>query len=301
MRLTLDALMVLDAVARRGSFAAAAEELHRVPSAVTYAVQKLEAELEVAPFDRSGHRAKLTEAGRLLLDDGRAVLAAAGAAEARVRRLATGWEAELVIGADGIVPPGRLFPLLGEFYATGAPTRIRLTTEILSGCWDALVSGRADIVIGTSGDGPPGGGYATTPLGEVEFVFAVAPHHPLAALPEPLAPADIQPHRAIAIADTARNLPPRSSGLLIGQDVLTVATAEAKVAAQEAGLGVGYLPRSLAAASIAAGRLVERRVLEPKPRVTLFAAWRPRDAGKAAEWWLERLRDEGVRRALLGT
>jgi len=65
MRLTLDALTVLDAIDRKGSFAAAAEELHRVPSAMTYAVQKLEEDLDALLFDRRGHRAQLTEAGRI--------------------------------------------------------------------------------------------------------------------------------------------------------------------------------------------------------------------------------------------
>ena len=57
MKLSLDGLLVLDAIARKGSFAAAAEELHRVPSAITYTVQKLEQDLGVTLFDRSGHRA----------------------------------------------------------------------------------------------------------------------------------------------------------------------------------------------------------------------------------------------------
>jgi DNA-binding transcriptional LysR family regulator len=35
MRLTLDALLAIDAIDRKGSFAAAAQELHRVPSALT--------------------------------------------------------------------------------------------------------------------------------------------------------------------------------------------------------------------------------------------------------------------------
>ena len=58
MRLTLDALTVLDAIDRNGSFAAAAEELHRVPSAMTYAVQKLEQDLGVSIFGRRGHRGR---------------------------------------------------------------------------------------------------------------------------------------------------------------------------------------------------------------------------------------------------
>ena len=50
--ITLDALQTLDAIERRHSFAAAAEELHRVPSAVSYTINKLEEDLGVALFDR---------------------------------------------------------------------------------------------------------------------------------------------------------------------------------------------------------------------------------------------------------
>ena len=50
MRISLDALLVLDSIARNGSFAAAGEELHRVPSAITYTIQKLEQDLEPWEF-----------------------------------------------------------------------------------------------------------------------------------------------------------------------------------------------------------------------------------------------------------
>jgi DNA-binding transcriptional LysR family regulator len=160
LRLSLDALLVIDAIDRRGSFAAAAHELHRVPSAVTYTVQKLEQDLDVLLFDRRGHRAKLTVAGLELLNEGRHLLRAAGELEARVKRVATGWEAELRIAYDGLIP------------ATAS--------EVLGGCWDALASHRADLAIGASGEGPAGGGCQTRPLGEIDWVFSVAPAHPLA-------------------------------------------------------------------------------------------------------------------------
>ena len=99
---SLEALAVLDAIDRRGSFAAAADELGRVPSAVTYTVRRLEETLDVLLFDRRGHRARLTPAGRELLAAGRQLLEDAERAAQRVRRVATGWESELAIAIGAI-------------------------------------------------------------------------------------------------------------------------------------------------------------------------------------------------------
>ncbi len=291
MRLSLDALSVLDAIDRGGSFAAAADMLHRVPSAVTYSVQKLEDDLGIQIFDRSGHRAQLTEAGRELLREGRRLLAAADEIEARAKRVATGFEVELRIALEDVISVERLFPLVKEFYASQCGTRLRMSAEVLSGTWDALVSGRADLIIGASGHGPAGGGYSTRALCNLPFVFAVAPDHPLAALPEPLAPEQIVQYRAVAAADSARSLPVRTSGLISGQDVFTVSTMRAKIAAHVAGLGVGYIPAHLAAPEIAAGRLVARRVVESPADAQLLIAWRTSHRGKALHWFLEKLED----------
>src|SRR5438445_7196556 len=100
MNLTLEAILILDTIDRKGSFAAAAAALDRVPSALTYNVRKLEDELDVLLFDRRGHRAKLTPAGLELLQEGRHLLRAAEELEQRVKRTATGWEVELRIVMD---------------------------------------------------------------------------------------------------------------------------------------------------------------------------------------------------------
>jgi len=299
MKLTLDALLAMDAIERLGSFAAAAAELHRVPSALTYTVQKLEQDLDVLLFDRSGHRARLTPAGRELMQEGRALLRAAGELECRVKRVATGWETELRIALDIMIPAVQLFPLIAAFYAEQSGTRIRLAHEVLAGTWDALASGRAELALGVSGEAPAGGGYAIRMLGYKDFVFAVAPAHPLAALPEPLKHEQILAHRAVAIGDSSRNLPPRSVGLLTGQDVLTVPDLESKVAAQVAGLGCGYLPAHAAAPLIKAKRLVAKEVEEIKPAGNLYYAWRSREKGKALRWFLKHLEDQDVRASLL--
>lgn len=299
MNISLDLLQLLDAIDRLGSHAAAATHLHRVPSAVTHAIGKAEAMLGFALFERVGRRARLTAAGRSLVEGGRPLLEAAAQLECRAQQVASGWESELTIALDALIPIERLFPLLADFHAGGHATGIRIREEVLAGCWDALLDGRADLAIGAPGDLPPGGGLAAEPLGRVEFVFAIAPGHPLAAAAEPLSSETIRRHRAIVLADTTRRLAARSSGLLSGQATLTVAGAGEKLAAQIAGLGVGYLPRHLAMPEIASGRLVERRTAEARPPAILHVAWRGGQRGRALSWFIERLRETSTRQVIL--
>ena len=287
---------MLDAIDSKGSFAAAAAELHRVPSAITYQVHKLEQDLDVSLFDRRGHRAKLTPAGRELLQEGRQILRAAGELELRIKRVATGWETDLRIAVDTIIPFKALYPLLDRFYREcalegAAPTRLRLGSEVLGGTWDALLDARADLAIGAPGDAPATARLRVRRLAEIEMVFAVATHHPLATVGEPIATATLQGHRIVAIADSSRIAPARTLGLGDGHDTLTVADAQAKLAAQVAGLGCGWLPRFLAAPAAAAGELVIKRVEEPLPALPVHIAWRAERPGRALTWWLKALED----------
>lgn len=299
MRLTLDSLAVLDAIDRRGSFAGAAEELHRVPSAVTYSISKLEEDLGVALFDRSGHRAELTEAGRELLAEGRHLLRAAASLEGRVKRVATGWETELRIAIGDLVNQKYIFDLAQEFYQQESGTRLRIVEEVYGGTWDALVSDRADLIIGAPTGGPSGGGYATRTIGEGEFVFVVTPDHPLANKSEPLKSHDILQYRSVSAADSSRNLPPRTSGLLSGQEVLTVPDMASKYLAQRMGLGIGFLPKSWVEMDVAAGRLIIKEVEENKSESFGVLAWRTEHTGHALKWFLNRLEDKRVLESLL--
>lgn len=298
MKLSLDALQILDAIDARGSYAAAAQDLHRVPSALTHAMQKLESELGVTLFEKSGRRAALTPAGCTLLADGRHLLRAAAELECRVKRVATGWETELTIGVDMLIPIQRFWPLLERFYALGQGTRIRLSHEVLGGGWDALATGRADLAIGAPGDLPGRNGIATRPLGTIHLQFAVAPHHPLATQPEPISQEELIRHRAVVVPDTSRELMARSAGVLEGQDTLRVPDMAAKLAAQEAGLGVGHLPPWQLLPAIAAGRLVRKRLADDAPASPFFIAWRTKQQGKALAWFLAELEKPEIRAAL---
>ena len=144
--LTLEALRVMDAIDRRGSFAAAADELGRVPSALSYTMQKLEEELDVVLFDRSGHRTKFTNVGRMLLERGRVLLEAADKLTTDAEALSRGWETHLTIVTEALVPTTDLFPLI-EKLATKSNTQLSIITEVLAGAWERLEQGRADIVV----------------------------------------------------------------------------------------------------------------------------------------------------------
>jgi DNA-binding transcriptional LysR family regulator len=242
LKLSLDALQILDAIDRRGSFAAAGKALHKVPSTISYTVAKLEEDLGVQLFDRVGPRAHLTPAGEALLEEGRHLLRAARELEMRVRRVASGWEAELTVAVDSMFVPALLAEDVRAFNAVAEQTRMRLITESLSGTWEALLDRRADLLVGAAGEGPSGGGYVVEPMGVVRFVFAVSPSHPLAALPEPLGREQLATHCAIAVADSARRLLPRTVGLLMGQETVTVPDMVSKFRLQCAGLGFGFLP-----------------------------------------------------------
>jgi DNA-binding transcriptional LysR family regulator len=290
LRLSLDALTVVDAIDRRGSFSAAARELFRVPSTVSYTVARLEEDLGVALFERHGPKVVLTKAGAELLREGRHLLKAAEDLEHRVRRVASGWETEFAIGIDSMFAPICLRAEIEAFCAVAEQTRLRIVQETLSGTWEALLDRRVDLLVGAAGDGPSGGGYVSTPLGTMEFVFAVEPGHPLARLRRPLGKADLQAHRAIVATDSARKLAPRTVGVMLGQDTLSVPDMRSKLDFQLAGLGFGFLPKACAVAAIAAGRLVALEVEEPKPDETFHLAWRAEEGGEARAWWLRAMR-----------
>ena len=101
--LTPDSLAMLQVIADTGSFAAAARQLRLVPSALTYRVRQMEETLDVLLFDRRARQAQPTEAGQTLLQEGARLLQDMDAVAHRVRRVATGGEADLTVVADNVI------------------------------------------------------------------------------------------------------------------------------------------------------------------------------------------------------
>ena len=341
--LTPEALTMMDVIARTGSFAAAARELGKVPSSLTYSVRQLEDALDVLLFDRRSRQAQLTAAGTELLNEGRRLLEQMDAVANRVKRVATGWETQLSIAVDGVISRLTVFELCESFYAlcvssqVAAPrlgaasrparvekkvadvddanhgstgTRLRLRTEVLTGTWEALASGQVDLTIGVAMDRMTAPGVQMKELGQLPFVFAVAPHHPLAAMTQPLSDAELLRHRAVAVADSAQRMAPTTVNLLPGQDVLTVSSMQHKIEALLRCMGCGFVPEPMVREHIAAGRLVIKPVQRANVLGRLGYAWRVPDGsapgagrkpqiGLALRWWLTQLESPTTRQALL--
>ena len=303
--LTPEALAMVDTIARTGSFAAAARELGKVPSALTYSVRQLEESLDALLFDRSSRQAQLTDAGRELLTEGRRLLHEMQAVASRARRVARGWETELAISVEDILSPTTVFELVEAFCQDhgDAGTRLRIRHDVLAGTWEALTTGQVELAIGVSGEHRNPGGIELRELGEMPFIYCVAPHHALAGVAAPLDDAELVHHRAVAVADTAQRLAPLTVNLLPGQDVLTVPTMRAKLEALVRGLGCGFLPEPMARPLVEAGRLVQKTTVRTNPVARMHYAWRAERSalglGRALQWWLKQLESPATRRSLI--
>ena len=291
---------MLQTVASAGSFAAAARALNLVPSALTYRVRQIEEALDVLLFDRSSRQARLTEAGTELLRQGGQLLQSLDAIANRVKRVATGWEPQFTIALDSVLAQSVIMELADDFFALNPPTQLQIRIEVLSGTFDALTSGRADLALGLALEPGNHPGIRSRPLGAVSFVFAVAPHHPLAKVTVPLDDELVAKYRVVAVADSTQRSNPISVGILAGQDVFTVASMSAKLDAQLRGLGIGLLPEPMARPYVESGRLVACLTQRPSREERMHYAWRHNPhPGRALAWWLERLESPATRAALL--
>lgn len=289
-KLTIEAIEILDTISRKGSFAAAADALYKVPSALTYQMGKLEKDLDVALFNRDGYRTTLTDAGEALLTEGRQILDMAQAVESHVKKVATGIETNIVIAVNDLLVIESIYPTLETFYQQGFGTRLKIIKEVFGGTWDAISTARADIAIGAPGEPPVGGGYLTNTIGEMEMVFAVSNNHPLAQIAEPLSYKDIMQYRAIVASDSSRDLPPRSAGILTGQDILNVPDMQTKISAQIAGLGIGNLPKHIAQKYMEKGQLIVKETTAARTVVPMHIAWSTtsqKNMGQAQNWLLK--------------
>ena len=287
--ITIEALEILDAIDRRGSFAKAAEELNKATSALSYGVQKLEEQLDITVFQRQGRRSVLTPAGRLLLDEGRKILNATALLTEKAKEVATGWEPRLRIAVESILNYPLFFEVLAKFLNDHQSLEVDVCECVLSGGWEALEQDRVDLIIGSPGPVPLQKGFRAIPIVQCDLVPVIAPHHPLAHLANNAeALKSVLPElRRVVNHDTSKVNIARSVGLSIGKKILYVQTIDQKIEAILAGLGIGHLPRHRIQAYLDEGQLVELKLESASPES--FIAWKISSKGKALQSISQRL------------
>lgn len=297
--LTPDELAMLHAIRTSGSLSKAAARLGKAPSTLSHAARQLEARYDALLFDRQRYRLVLTPAGRLLAEEAERLLSDMGRLNTRVRQIASGWEDRLGIVTDELIEFASLIPVIADFDRLASGVSLRITHEVLGGTWDALRDARADLVIGATNEPPAIPRLRWFELGVLDWVFAVGPRHPLASAAEPLSRETVRQHRAAVVADSSRGAGARTYGVHGGQAQLAVPSMAAKIAAQRAGLAVGWLPRHRVSSLLKNGELVEKQTADPREPNTLYVAWRGEHTGKALDWWVERLREPRLQKRLV--
>jgi DNA-binding transcriptional LysR family regulator len=282
-----DDLELLQAIRDSGSLSRAAARLGKAPSTISHAARQLEERFDALLFDRRRYRLQLTPAGQFLAEEATRLQEDVSRLNQRVKQIAGGWEDRLRIVTDEIMEFEHLLPVIRAFDQLKSGVNLRVTHEVLSGTWEALRDGRADLVVGATNEPPLIPKLRWIELGRMEWIFAVAPRHPLARSQEPLEREQLAAHRAVVVADSARRPDARSYGVLSGQARLAVPSMHAKILAQRDGLGVGWLPKARVASLLERGELVEKKTADPREPNVLFAAWRGEQEGRALQWWIE--------------
>lgn len=288
-KVTLEALEVLDAIDRKGSFSAAAGALYRVPSALTYSVRKLEEDLGVTLFRKQGRRSVLTPAGRVLLEQGRELLDAAERLVENTRQVDRGWESVLSIAVDSILTFDYIYPYLAEFFVIKSDIEIDLSEEVLGGAWESIHDARVDLVVGAPDKPSNTSGLQVVEMMKIDWAFCVSRDHPLTSMKRPLVADDLKPYPAVVVRDTSRHLPPQSRRIFDLQTPLRVTTIEQKIAAQIRGLGVGFLPCRCVQDYLDSGELIELETEQKPDPMPLHLVWRTGHKGRALNWFVERL------------
>jgi DNA-binding transcriptional LysR family regulator len=289
--LTLDQIQIFLAVVDEGGFSKAAKKLHRAQSAVTYGIQKLEAQIDLALFDRTTYRPTLTEAGHALLLRARRIAEEANAFRDCARSLASGLEAELTIVLDSMFPMPPVVEALRAFTKRFPTVPPRVYVQPLGAAAELVLGGAcmigllpfifSDIAV-----------FKRFPLLTIDLIPVVAPVHPLATIEGPIETHVLHQHVQLVLTDRSALTAGRDYGVLSGR-TWRLADLGAKQSMLLAGLGWGNMPAHMVEEDIARGRLKVIEPVEFDRRVAQLvmggAYLADRQLGPAGQWMVRHL------------
>ena len=294
-----DALQIIQTVAHFGNFTTAAKHLHKVPSAISYTVRKVEEQLGVQLFLRDSRRVELTPAGEYFIERSKKILDELNDLTSSTCQVATGVERELHIVLDNIINQGAVLSLIKTFRQAYPDTRLHIANETYIGCWDALYHNRCQLVIGAPVTIPDevrtNSTFDWKTMGPLDWRLVMAPDHPLAPpLAEsgarmviPVTEEELAGHTTIVVEDSARVLEHGGDSLSHYGQCLVVSNFRQALSCAAEGMGVCMAPVHFTDHFIMNGSLVTR----PAPELTYnrkcLMAWNKENMGAALRWCLD--------------
>jgi DNA-binding transcriptional LysR family regulator len=264
---SLEQWIVLQTVIEEGSYASAAERLHRSQSSISYALRSLQAGLGVQLLQIVGRKASLTETGRLMLIQVQPLLANFRQLESRARSLQAGTRASLSLIVDTVFPKPILFTALKHFQQHHPGVQIHVREVLRTESEPSLARQEADIyILALRQESAISGNF----LMDIDFIAVAHPTHPLHHLQSPLSAAQLEQYPLVTLADRA----PQRTQLLQTYSLWSFSTIEAAIEAICYGVGYGWLPLGRIQALLDTGRLKHLPVTTQQIRKTpLYLAY----------------------------
>lgn len=235
--ITLEQWRTLIEVVDTGGYAQAANKLNKSQSAITYAIQKIEAMLDVKAFEIQGRKAVLTETGQMLYRRALALVNEAYELEIAASKLSAGWEATITLAVEILYPMEKLMASLHQFGMESPSTRIEVIESVLGGTSEALLSGQVDLAI--SPQVPTG--FLGNILTQIKLIAVAHPDHPLHHQRSPLSYPDLHKHRHIVVRDSG-NLRDSTTVTVDVEKRWTVSNISTSIQAVANGYGFAWLP-----------------------------------------------------------
>jgi len=174
----LTSLAVFVAVAEHGGFSAAAEKLHLTQPAVSKRIAQLEAELGLRLLDRLGRQVLPTEAGTLLLQRARGLLADASDTRRALAALGEGIGGSLRIATSHHIGLHYLPPLLRHYSQHYPQVELDIAFVDSEQAYARVLAGSAELAITTLAPATAAPLLAQ-PLWDDPLCFMAAADHPL--------------------------------------------------------------------------------------------------------------------------
>lgn len=291
---TIEQLRALRAVVDEGSFSAAARKLGRVQAAISQSIDRLEAQLGLRVFDRSGRTPKLTAHGEAIAAAAARIQSDVGALDELVASLKRGTETSLRIVVDVLFPTESLVGFAHEFEREHPRVELILFSDVLSAVTAHVREKRSSW--GIAVEDAKMNDLERRAIADVRLVPVAAPSHPLAKQRSPLDEAALSDAVQIVLGEH-RSDPDSASedhGVLSPRRwrVVDLATKRALVLG---GLGWGHMPEHLVREDLRAGRLVVLQLAAwgdaPLRRSLMLVRRRDVVMGPVAKWAQARLSD----------